>query len=534
MKAFYYLIKALNANGRTRNSGKKKASKLGNVFSFLIYFLFFVVGISAQNISARVRRKAVVSADAFAAFGRLSWSCFVLFSFLFSVSICPNIYYQKNQDAFLYLPISGFRLFLAQMSLGIYYSSLFGGLSLRISRLAYSFLASLPAYSYLIAVLIGLAYLVLCPCLAFLFSSLFARLWKGKKGKVFRLVHATLFSLLSVVFLLVSLLIPSFVHGDLNQFFLLLDKELGGLLFLGRPLYWDLTGNILANRGTVILFAILFGLVYLFARVFFISRLEAEPKFKERQIPLAAVEKKREKAFSRSLSFNRQKRQWKNYLRDGSFLTRNRIRPALYLIGMVIFCFIFQGSDGESTQEATSIALLLYPVLSSFSGFSPILPLVSTSLEKDNFSIRKSMPLSAKRSCRYKLCPSLAINGLFSLISSLAFSLLSPLSVTYRIVFVLSMLAHFLFRERFCFFLGQVFVNFHYQNVVELNKGLGPFLAFLSFALLSFVPLFFGLISLFSGISYLGLLIYLPLSLCLSFVFYRLSCRKYSLLRQND
>ena len=547
MKDFFLLLKAVQASSLTVNRKRRGKVVKPKSFSFSLLLVGFILaltyGSQLFNALSKLQSYHFETSNYFNALNLIFTSA-ALYGFFMCLVFSSSIYYRGNNDVFLSLPISGNRYFFAKLVLTSYLNLVYGGLTILTIGIMACVMLQFGFISYLMVVLNFLIYVLVTPCISFLIIDLFANFIDFKQSKTGTLIFSSICGVLASLSIMLGSVFTSAIPIESTQAKVL--QSIDNYTSLFRWLTWSgflqTKSIMMMNSKDALYFLIHFiiaacfiAISLLVSRRTYLSHLGKTYRSHKKSLSENQIQHKIEKSKSQ-LSHPKYillKREWKIYRQDKTFLLDVFIFPITMTLSLGITLFSLSMTDAFSNYPNLMNGIILGAIC--LNAFYVSLPYASTSLEKKDLSLIKTLPMSMSTLSNIKLLPSLILFIPISVIASIVFLFAGNIDILFVImVFILSVLYPSTI-ILFSFFMGVTLPNFNYSNSLELiKKGWGIGISNIGHAILSLVCttifIFFSLLN----ILWMGFVIVSILLLSLSIVFYILSKKKMKRLFESE
>lgn len=493
MKDFFLLVKAVQASGYRVGKVRKGKPVKQNRSIFSVFLIGFLLTLSFGSQVFSFLQRAVrlsFSAEDALPYLTLMFTGYFLYGLMMSLITCAPTFFRGNNDAFLPLPISGNRFFLAKFTIIFFINLAYGGLILLGTSLTACIMLHLSVASYFVSIALFLLYLFLAPCLSFFIFNFLARFLDLKNGKVSYIIITCVSVVIAAGSGILVNAVPSLAGETMTHEIAI--AAVGNYVSYFPWLTW--IGYLPAHALTLLqktdylsLLALLFitllvvALSLTVSRRTYLTRLGKSFSSHRHVLTSQQAEKKKEKQMKlldhpRRLIFHRE---FSNYLSDSSIFNGNA--PQLSILLSLIITMVFMRIsvvDGKHVPlmilEICGISFLL------FSFFFTCLPFVALSLERKNLAYLKTFPLSYRKMLWQKLSPSVVLSLPLVPIIFVVYLCLVGFEADFAISLAMVALTYPMMIILYSFWIGTCFPNFSFEFSAELmNKGKGILLSHL-------------------------------------------------------
>ncbi|MFA6829364.1 MAG: hypothetical protein WCR67_01465 [Bacilli bacterium] len=550
MKDFILLVKAVSASSmsvsRKKNGKtiKSRSFSVSQIIATLFLALIFTIEM-ARGLLELVRVGA--SQSLIFSFLEMVFAGFFVFALFISISFTPSVFFQSNNDAFISLPIKGEQLFLARLVLSIYLNFIYGGMLILASSITACVILGLPFYSYFIAILFSLTMVLLISCLSFGIINLFSGFIDFKNNHTGAMIFNILTAFIGGVGIVVSSMVSTSFSNlteieNIGEVISLMNQCLSYTVFMNWSGIVFVKSLLLAVPSDawfilihVLLVIFICFLVLFVSRRTYISHLGMHQYKKKKKLTEDQLKEKIAKSFAnRKADSIFIKREFSNYQAEPLIIVTSFIYP--FAMGITLLITLFFGVNGGGFTDVEGLVQIMAPCFFAFSLFNPSFSFCAMSLEKKNFGLLKTYPISTKKMVLQKIVPSLVLMIPLYIVFLIGYSLVIPFSVSGLINNALTGLGFASLSVTMTFYLGVIFVNFNYESSADLmKKGIGPILA----SILQFVAeLLIVAVQAFgyyvTGYEFVSGIIVFVICAVLTVVFYRLSVNKVQKLFKED
>lgn len=549
MKQFLYLLKATYASSISIRKNNKSKIKKNLAIPQVLLSLAILIGYGVQFAINLLGYKNVGADILFIEkYCQISLTFSIIYCLCFTLAFSPSIFFDSNNDAFLCLPITGFKLYLARLTLNFVFSTMYGGSLILAQLLIACVILNLPFYSYIMALLVFIGLIVTINFLSFSIMNLISRIKNLNTNKNFASILNFIFiSLGSISLALLTILIPTknddmssienmqYLVGMLNRYYQWTSFiNWSGIIPIKSVLLLDSSYYLYILYGGII-DVVLIGVGYLISNFYYIKNLNSGYK---KSLKRSDKKKKKyiiSKAFKKSKQINMLIKKEFSILKANPLICFNSLFTCIIMgINFTLIAYFSVPLLNENGfYKLGRILISLFLVMSIY---IPFLAYMSISLDGKSFQMLKTFPLNIKKYIFAKMSPCVLFTFIYSIIICIIYFFLfnfSSLEMVFN--FILSV-SFGLFICMNSFFLGAKFPNFYYSSTSELQKGIGPIivsllnLVFPSFSFGVNVGFYF----LNENLVFIGYLISSIIYLGLTVFFYKMSYKKVYLLFKED
>lgn len=487
MKDFLKLVKAIEASNLVVN--RKKNGKTVKPHSFgisivltavilTLTFLYQFYGLLSIGINASA------SMDVFRSLFQLSLTSYSLYGFFMCVVFAFSVFFRSRDDIFLSMPISGGRFFLAKLVLTLYLNLVYGGLTILTTGICLCVMLKLSFLAYFSVVVVFLTYVVVTPCLAFLVTDFFSLFVNLKTSRMPSVILQSVFGgLAGLCAMLVSFISSSFGDNPTAADFASVVEKMSGMFswcdwlgyFQTKAVMSDGWGDMLYLLiHMVISFALVMATILVARRTYF-TNLGKTYSSKKKKMDARKNEKNIQKAIDGISNQNRilLKKELSNYKDDKTVLVNGFIFPLTSFLSFfsVALALYLSGVFDEKVWGYQLICLSC--AIASMPFY--LIPFSSMSMERQNISFMKSLPVSLNKIMGWKLWLCLLMILPVSTLFGLTYLFLAPFSLDFLFALLALTFLFPVLMVVYSFYIGVRFPNFNAGNASELmKKGAGP------------------------------------------------------------
>lgn len=549
MKQFLYLLKATYASSISIRKSKKSKIKKNLAIPQILLSLVILVGYGAQFAINLLGYKNVGADILFIEkYCQITITFSIIYCLCFTLAFSPSIFFDSNNDAFLCLPISGFKLYLARLTLNFVFSTMYGGSLILAQLLIACIILNLPFYSYIMAFLVYLGLIVTINFLSFSIMNLISRIKNLNTNKNFASILNFVFICLgSISLALLTILIPTkqdnmstsenmqYLIGMLNRYYQwTFFVNWSGIIPIKSVLLLDTSYYIYILYGGII-DVVLIGVGYVISNFYYIKNLNSGYKKSLKRSDKKKTKYIINKAFKKRKQISMLIKKEFSILKANPLICFNSIFTCL-VMGInftLIAYFTVPVLNQNGMYKLARIMISLFLVMSIY---IPFLAYMSISLDGKSFQMLKTFPLNIRKYIFSKMSPCVLFTFIYSALICVIYFFLFKFSSIEMILNFLLAVSFGLFICMNSFFLGARFPNFYYSSSSELQKGAGPFLV--SILNLVFPSFSFGINVGFYFINenlvFMGYLISSIIYIGLTVLFYKKSYKKVYLLFKED